>query len=174
MMRRFRGSVFHGREENFCMHENRHNAPREKNKTEKRNRPLLNCHVLKKRKKKRSFQQHSSLHVLYPKSCRFSLVCFQKIKACIPGSDIKCSCWLLLLCTQGECVFVSEREKEGGRETSVRKIKEKPKAQRQKIHPKYIKVYGYICRSNVTFIIRSRQDALSDRSGRTGIGFCLH
>lgn len=38
---------------------------------------------------------------------------------------------------------------------------------------KYIKVYGYICRFNVTFIIRSRQDALSDRSGRTKIGFLL-
>ena len=49
-MRRFRSSVFHGREENVCMHENRHNAPKEKDKTEKHNRSLLNSHVQKKKK----------------------------------------------------------------------------------------------------------------------------
>lgn len=54
---------------------------------------------------------------------------------------------------------------EGGRET---------KGTAAKKQPKNIKVYGYICWFNVTFIIRSQRDALSDGSGRTKIGFCLH
>lgn len=64
---------------------------------------------------------------------------------------------------------------QGGREGNKSSTKKgETKDIEAKIHPKYIQVYGYICRFNVTFIIRSGQGALSDGSGRTKIGFCLH
>lgn len=47
------------------------------------------------------------------------------------------------------CVQYRSQRKEGGRVGKERK--EKPMAWRQTFAPKYIKVYGYICRFNVTF-----------------------
>lgn len=101
-----------------------------------------------------------------PKSCGFILAWLQMMKACIVDFR-RVAPTSFSVSTQP--VFVGEGGKqELGRERRNQRHRGK------KTHLKYIKVYGYICRFNVTFIIRSQQDALSDRSGWTKIGICLH
>lgn len=119
-MRRFRSSVFHGREENFCMHENRHNAPREKNKTEKRNRPLLNCHVLKKKKEKKILSTAQLATCFIPQILPIFTCLFLEDKSLYPWFRHKVFLLAFATLHTGR-VCVCEWAREGGREGDERK-----------------------------------------------------
>lgn len=61
----------------FYVHKNRHNAPKEKNKTEKRNRSPLNCHIKNILLKKDPF--NSTAHYMFytPNPADFHLSVFR-------------------------------------------------------------------------------------------------
>lgn len=114
-------------------------------------------------------QRHGLRHLLYPKSSGFLPSLLSKKEAQISGSQ---SChWLKNIYTLCVRACVCSRRREGN--WSCRKEKPKAKEAEKKEPPKYIKVSGYICLLNVTFIIWSQQVSWSDRSGHTNIGFCL-